>query len=505
MRRAITETLHEMGFRDVLQSASAQDAMRILRTTPVAAVISDWDMLGMSGLGLLRWVRSEAPSTDLPFMLITAESDRERVRSATEAGASEYLVKPFTVQDLANKVKRILSSDRPVSANAVPLGERVLGLENTRHVEDRVGDSTILVVDDMPSSTRIIAEILKGDYKIISANSGAQALALALAATPPDLILLDITMPEMDGYEVCRQLKANSLTNNIPVIFLTANDRVEDVVRGLEIGAVDYITKPTEPGILKARVRTHLQLKLAFAALTQQNASQAASAKLREDVERIAQHDLRNPITAIIAGVEMLQEASGLVEDHIDMMRLIEVEAWRALDLVDQSLSLYRMETGSFVLQPVPVDLVTALTMVRQEIMTAFAGRDISIRLAAIDGGELIHGRYVAQGEAGLCHSLFGNLLRNAADASADGATIDVHFAAAPDTVSVTIRNDGAVPMPIRERFFEKYVTYGKENGTGLGTYSAKLVTEAQHGTISMTTDDRFGTTLVVRLPNALQ
>ena len=120
---------------------------------------------------------------------------------------------------------------------------------------------TILVVDDTPDNLSLMMELLKGDYQVKLANSGERALKLAAMLPPPDLILLDIMMPGMDGYEVCRQLKANLLTGEIPVIFLTAKTAVEDEKRGLQMGAVDYITKPISPPIVLARVKIHLALK----------------------------------------------------------------------------------------------------------------------------------------------------------------------------------------------------------------------------------------------------
>jgi putative two-component system response regulator len=120
---------------------------------------------------------------------------------------------------------------------------------------------TVLVVDDTPENLELMSELLMDHYRVKIASSGAKALKIAHSETPPDLILLDIMMPEMDGYEVCRQLKANPATHHIPVIFLTAKSDPNDEKQGLELGAVDYITKPISPPIVMARVHTHLQLK----------------------------------------------------------------------------------------------------------------------------------------------------------------------------------------------------------------------------------------------------
>ncbi len=122
---------------------------------------------------------------------------------------------------------------------------------------------TVLVVDDTPDNLSLMGALLKDLYKVKVANSGERALKIAMADTPPDIILLDIMMPEMDGYEVCRRLKAEPRTQDIPVVFLTAKNEIEDEALGFEVGAVDYITKPLSPPLVLARVKAQLQLKSA--------------------------------------------------------------------------------------------------------------------------------------------------------------------------------------------------------------------------------------------------
>ncbi|MFU8790096.1 MAG: HD-GYP domain-containing protein [Methylobacter sp.] len=127
---------------------------------------------------------------------------------------------------------------------------------------DLTEKATLLVVDDTPDNLLLMNDLLKDDYKVKLAGSGEKALKIARSDSPPDLILLDIMMPLMDGYEVCRQLKLDAKTRHIPIIFLTAKAEVGDEKKGLELGAVDYIIKPVSPPIVIARVKSHLALKV---------------------------------------------------------------------------------------------------------------------------------------------------------------------------------------------------------------------------------------------------
>ena len=131
--------------------------------------------------------------------------------------------------------------------------------------------ATILVVDDTQGNLTLMSKLLKDDYRVKIANSGEKALKISASDSPPDLILLDIVMPGMDGFEVCQRLKRDPRTMNIPVIFLTAKSEVEDEKKGLELGAIDYITKPISPHIVMARVKNHIALKAMADFLRDQN------------------------------------------------------------------------------------------------------------------------------------------------------------------------------------------------------------------------------------------
>lgn len=131
-------------------------------------------------------------------------------------------------------------------------------------MNEESGKQTVLIVDDEPVNIRILLELLSPDYQIRVAVDGETALEIVESPNPPDLVLLDVMIPGMDGYEVCRRIKSNPRTENIPVLFITAKTGEEDESRGFEMGAVDYIAKPFIPAVVKARVKTHMRLKLAL-------------------------------------------------------------------------------------------------------------------------------------------------------------------------------------------------------------------------------------------------
>jgi len=170
---------------------------------------------------------------------------------------------------------------------------------------------TIQVVDDTPENLRLVSALLKDDYKVRIATHGRQALELAAQSPPPALILLDVMMPEMDGYEVCARLKGQAATADIPVIFLTARTEAEDEQRGFELGAVDYIAKPISPPILAARVRTHIALKRSRDALKDQNVY------LEQEVARRTRQVQRIQDVTIIAMASLAETRDNETGNHI--------------------------------------------------------------------------------------------------------------------------------------------------------------------------------------------
>ena len=355
---------------------------------------------------------------------------------------------------------------------------------------------SVLVVDDVPANIDVTVNTLKHDYKVLIAIRGQHALDIAVSDHAPDLILLDIMMPEIDGLEVCRRLKSDERSRDIPIIFLTAMGENDDIVRGLELGAVDYVTKPVNQEVLKARVKTHLQLRDAQKRLQRDIELVQENADLREDVERITRHDLKNPLSVVLGYASMMAEDENLEEKHRESARFMEESAFTMMDMVNNSLNLYKIEQGSFQLEPVLLNCVRVVEKVMATVSPLADQLGVRLEYAP-------HATYLSMlGDEMLCHSLLGNLVRNAVEAAPEGSKVTVCLESGEHTV-VSIHNRGVIPEAIRDRFFEKYVTSGKKQGTGLGTYSARLMSEVQNGRIEFETSEKAGTTLKVSLPRS--
>ena len=359
---------------------------------------------------------------------------------------------------------------------------------------------TILVVDDTPDNIVLITEMLRDEYKMKASPNGEAALRVAHSQHRPDLILLDVMMPGMDGYEVCRRLRADPATADIPVIFQTALSDSNDEVRGLELGAVDYITKPINPHKLRARVATHLALAEARRQLEQQNEALRQAAELREDVDRIMRHDLKAPLNVIIGVPQFLVATGKLAPDQMDMLGMIEESGQRMLQMINMTLDLMKMERGTYRLTAEGVDLIKVIKGTMRDIAGLARRKKVDLDLTINGQPDDGQSRAMIIGEWLLCQSLLSNLYKNAIEASPDETPIRTAITVG-DSVELVLSNGGEVPPDMRDCFFDKYATSGKADGTGLGTYSARLICQTLNGDIAVDYSVPGQTTLTIRLP----
>ena len=222
--------------------------------------------------------------------------------------------------------------------------------------------------------------------------------------------------------------------------------------------------------------------------------------RMREDLERVARHDLKTPLVDIAGLSATLLYDDNLTEEQREIVTYIEKSGERMLNMVENSLTLYKIEAGSYVHEPTKVDLLQLFALVEKQLGALCRRRSIGI-IFLVEGMPATEGQtYYISGVPSLLENLFVNLIKNAIEATPENGMVKVDVSSEAAQV-IDIRNPGVIPKEIRPRFFDRFASSGKRGGTGLGTYSAKLIARAHGGYVSFTTSDEEGTHVIVTLP----
>lgn len=235
----------------IIAATRGEKALELAQRQPAPdLILLDIKMPGMDGYAVLAHLKNDPATASIPVIFVTALTESADELRGVQLGVADYVTKPINPELLRLRLRTQLELQRYRRSHAMCKSAG----------PDASPALTLLVVDDVPANIHELLEALKDEYRIQVARSGPKALELVESATPPDLILLDILMPEMDGYEVCRRIKATPAGSRIPIIFVTVVDATQEKVKGFGIGAADYITKPFDIDEVRARVRTHLEL-----------------------------------------------------------------------------------------------------------------------------------------------------------------------------------------------------------------------------------------------------
>jgi len=363
----------------------------------------------------------------------------------------------------------------------------------------------VLIVDDIAENLKILSNVLfEQDLEISFAINGMQALE-TVSISPPDLILLDISMPEMDGYEVCKRLKADAKTKQIPVIFLTARTNSEDIIRGFEVGGVDYITKPYNHTELISRVFTHLELKTSRDIIAQQvdELKQLNSAK--DTFLSIMAHDLKNPFNTVMGFSELLLKN----EDKLPKEKIrkyysyIYNSARSGFTLLENLLQWARMQTGSLQVIPVSIDIEEIIKKVLEFILPTAAQKNIHISPISVEKNMPVFF------DKEMVHTVLRNLLSNAVKFSHEGGeiTIGIDNTDIKTIVSVTDKGVG-ISETNRAKIFtinQQLSTEGtaSERGTGLGLILCKEFVEKNGGELWFESEQGKGSTFYFSMPHS--
>jgi signal transduction histidine kinase len=358
----------------------------------------------------------------------------------------------------------------------------------------------ILLVDDNLKNLNFLSEILYNQgFEVLFAKNGKSAIKRATSGNP-DLILLDVMMPGMDGFETCRRLKEIEATNEIPIIFMTALNSPDDKVKGFELGAVDYITKPIDVKEVLARVKIHLSIQHLQKELKKKLQKEKELNQLRSRLLSMASHELRTPLVGIKITTELLERyneklSSEKREEHYDRI-LTSISQMR--ELLDDILMMVKSEEGKVKINLEEVDLKEFCRNVFEEFKM-IGGEANELIFSAEDSD------FRGKTDKSLLNHIISNLLSNAIKYSPEGKKIYFDLSKKDGNFIFQVKDEGiGIPPEDRRNLFQAFhrgQNVGDIEGTGLGLSIVKQFIERLNGEITVESEVNKGTTFTVKIP----
>jgi two-component system, sensor histidine kinase and response regulator len=357
--------------------------------------------------------------------------------------------------------------------------------------------SNLLIVDDAPDNLRLLVDLLsRHSYQVRPVTSGEAALR-AVRARCPDLVLLDVTMLGMDGYEVCRRLKVNPRTRDVPVIFLSAVEDTAGKIAAFRAGGVDYVTKPFQPEEVLARVSLHLELSRNRAALARSYQQLHELERARDAFIHMVAHDLRSPLWAVEVALTSVCAALGGRDANVRrLLTDARTSARTALDMVTTMLELSRLQQGRLPVRREPVEVV-ALVRAVVAGMTPMAGR----RTLAVSGDADAK----VSADVALLRRVVENLLSNAIKFTEDGGRVEFDVRVTGEGVTVACRDDGIGLRPEdQENIFTSFMPEPSAEpgrGFGIGLALVQAAVAAHGGRVTLRSRPGEGSTFSFTIP----
>ncbi len=365
------------------------------------------------------------------------------------------------------------------------------------------GKFKILIVDDNPKNIQVVGNLLSREgYPTAFALGGEQALDMA-KNDRFDLILLDVMMPETDGFEVCERLKNEESTKAIPVIFLTAKTDADSIAKGFESGAYDYVAKPFISRELLARVRTQLHLKSASDELNHRYEKIKRLEDARETLTSMIVHDLRNPLTAVMSGAELLGISGAVSDDSSasETLRLISNASRTMLDMTTALLDVARFEAGEMVLKMETTILSDVVEKVLETLRFSLDEKKLSLRVDLAENIPPLHA------DREVLRRIIVNIMGNAIRFAPWESAITLSAALEEACVRLTVSDEGpGIPAEYHDKIFDKFSQVEmhksrKKYSTGLGLTFCKMAVEAHGGEIGVASEPGKGCRFLVTLP----
>ena len=502
-RSLAQDTLSDSGL-SVFEATDGFDARRRCVELRPALLVIDVMMPNMDGLALCRKLRAHEATRHVPILMVTGLDDRAALDKAYEAGATDFITKPIDWGSFPQRIRYMLRNANTLSAPGDEPEALVEPDSDEPGTTDAAQTRSILIVDDDPVTRTLTRESLENEgYELAEAEDGFAAYEACQRAVP-EMIICDVVMPGMDGFELCRRLRQRPETASIPILMATGLDDYQSIAAAFDAGATDFIAKPLNWLILKYRVRYMLRAARAFADLVAAKERAEIADRSKSTFLANMSHELRTPLNAVIGFSELMQNAAfgPISPQYAEYAKIIGDSGAHLLTIINDVLDIAKTEAQGLKLGDDEAHLpeIVSFSASMVEAMAKKTGVALTVEVAPALPQFRCDAKKLQQ--------ILINLLVNAVKFTPAGGSVSLMVSRDPagdllmriadtgvgiprDKIAVALSPFGQVDSPLAE----------KNDGVGLGLPLTKRLVELHDGTLDIDSEPGSGTTVTLRFP----
>ncbi|MFB2865009.1 response regulator [Aeromonas sp. MdU4] len=487
-RETLCNQLHTIGITNIQALENIEQLEAALADENIAMIICNIEPWSEKLLTVLKHIRTSS-NKSCPFLTLTSGTDRLLIEKFIQAKVSDIILTPFTADILKSRILRLITAKDPVHPHYGRFDvNRLHRFSDSDLVASNQDSPTILVVDDVPDNLMLITSVFRKEFHLKLVKDGDKAIRICQSDSPPDLVLLDIMMPNLNGFDVARILREHPHSEHIPIVFMTALDDSYSRKRAMKLGAVDFITKPIDIEMLRFRIANLMRLVDARRNLQKEFDQMLELNTLKESLEFNIRYEIKEPLLNAAHQLQELMTDPTLNMTQKTHLSIAKKSVVDALDLTRLASELYKIETGIFVMKAEKVRLFDIFNRLAIQFQNVYSWKNISIKLNKPQN--YLYDELFISGNEFLCYSSFQILLRLACEHAESNTTVNIICQRTPESITLTINSKTLLKNSMTSALFDKHVLSHNQDNTTKNGYHGKAILEAHGATMAFALDE---------------